>query len=190
MVMTQCDTGRYNFCSDEESLSVYVVLRGEDKKTIEVDGVRAVLYYSGDADEKDEIKDSFPNGIDYIFKKAFGYASRVISTTDYMAQCILFAKLYRENFADIKERYEEKEKERIVGQIERLKRNLESVELYNCAEDMTEQLEKEAAMYDKWASDEEKTAADLKENTESWKKSQEKIEKYRNKAEKLRSQLV
>ena len=180
--MTRCDTGRYNMLSNEESLSVYVVLNDEEGKVAEVDGVKAVLYYSGEASEEDEFRSAFPENLDFIFGKAFSYGSRVISSTNYREQCLVFMKLYTENFDAIAKQYEAEKKESIEREIESLKRALESIYLPNCSVEFQEPIEKEAEKYDRWASEEEKTAADLKEGTESWNKAQEKITRYKDKA--------
>lgn len=187
--MTQCSTGRYNMLSNEESLSVYVVLKDEEGNVAEVDGVKAVLYYSGEASEEDEFRSAFPENLDFIFSKAFSYGSRVISSTDYRKQCLVFMKLYTENFETIAKQYEAEKKESIEREIASLERELESIHLPNCSAEFQEPLDEEATRYERWASEEEKAAADIKEGTELWNKAQEKITRYRDKAKKLREYI-
>ncbi|RYD86165.1 MAG: hypothetical protein EOP50_22875 [Sphingobacteriales bacterium] len=93
--VTQCQVGRFNLLSSEKTLEFSCGLY-TDGKLIEEDGVKAILKYSGEPDMIDYFT-SLDN-LDAIFSHCFEFGSRISSSTDYVSQCLLFARLFRENY--------------------------------------------------------------------------------------------
>jgi len=115
--------GRYNLLSKEETLSFTMAIIGEDKKPIEVNGVKAILYLNEDREPFDSPLDEVEN----IFEECFDYSNRVWSTVNYTAQCLLFAKIYQENFDLLRQNRIEKQKVEIANEIQRLEQRLKNL---------------------------------------------------------------
>ena len=188
--LRQCEVGKFNMLSDNESLTVIVILKDEEGKIVEENGERAYLYYSGYPSEQQEFEDSFPNNLDFIFEKAFSYARRVISSTNYEKRCLVFMKLYRDNFVSISEEYAERKRKEIETRIEHLKQELLSLDkISNCSSEMLSPIENRVSTYERWIKEEEATLVDLVENSDSWKKSHAKINGYKEKIQEIKKYL-
>lgn len=172
--------GRYDIFSKEETLSLVIGIFGEDGKIIEVDGVKAKLYLNEDVEPFDSPLDDMPN----VFNACFDYSKKVISSTNYEAQCILFAKLYQENFEQLCENRIAKQKIEIAEEIERLQNRL--TRLYGFDDiswELNNKLGKQAQMYKNWVGFCEKELEQVKEGTDKYKELSEKLDKYKGKIE-------
>lgn len=184
--LLQSQIGRFDLCSNEESFSFSLGIK-DDGKIFEVNEVKAILQYSGDPYGKENFDYAWDNGdIGWIFRECFNYASRIISTRDYRAQCLLFAKTYSHGFCEISENFERIEKEKIKKKIESLSKKLESdLSLYCYEDDIKECLSKEINKYSKWIASTKDELNQVKEGTDKFKEISDKIVRYESKINKL-----
>lgn len=175
--VTQCQVGQFNLLSNENSLSFYMGII-KDGKIIEEDGVRAQLCFSGDPDEYDTFEDAFGN-LDYVFEKCWKYANNIISSANYKKQCLLFAKVYRENYEEINNSLLKEHKEKTERKIKELQHELEwnmivPEEIYS----FNSIIKKEIKKHQDWIESNNKKMLDLKEESESYRKLQKQNESY------------
>src|SRR3954470_10753140 len=97
--VTQCQVGRFHFGSSEKTLSFYMGVYC-DGKLVEEDANKAQLHFSGDEDELSFFEDAIEN-IEEVFNKCMAYSSKVWSTSNYRANCLLFAKSYLQNLYEL-----------------------------------------------------------------------------------------
>jgi len=119
----QSSVGRYNLLSNDKNYTFSMAIYNENNKICEENGIKAILYYYGEADEAGDFEDPI-NNIETIFEKCFKYSSGIISSTDYKAQCLLFTKVYKENFYKIDGFMLNRHKEKVKKQIEDLQKEL------------------------------------------------------------------
>lgn len=174
--ITQCSVGKYNLFGNEETLAFYAGIF-EGGKHIEIDGVKAIIHYSGDPDEKDDFT---LDNIDWVFEKCFKYATNIWSTRDYLAECLTFAKVYGENYEEIDANLVKKHKEKIEKQIEELQRKLNYTTIVNEI-DSNYWVDKEISKYQKWIDGSK--LSDFVEGSESYIKEKSKIDGYKSKIE-------
>lgn len=180
--VTRCSVGKYNLLSNEESLSFYMNIHDDENKVIEQDGIKAQLHYSGDPDDLYRFEDAMDN-IEEVFRYCLDYSKRVWSSTDYEAQCLLFYKLYQENFELLEKNTKEARDARIKKQIEELQRQL----THDCLSDLSwefkrwknNQIEQINKSIERLANGN----LELKDDSETYKKNLTSIEKYKNKIE-------
>lgn len=108
--------GRYNLCSNEESLSFIMDIVDEDSKTIECNGIKARLQLDKDMDPFEEPESDICN----IYNECWDYAKSVWSTTPYKEQCLTFAKIFQENYEELCKNRIQDQTEWISKEIERL----------------------------------------------------------------------
>jgi hypothetical protein len=186
--ITQCSVGKFNLLSNEESLSFYCGLY-ENGKLIEEGKARAQLYYSGEPDEQSEFENL--SNLEYIFGRCFFYGSMVISTTDYKANCLLFAKIYQENFAEINSKLVTKRNEKIEKKIAILKEELESEYAIPILSDsINEAIETQIQSARKSISYYERQLADLKEDSKKYQEYMTYIDTHKTKIQELTSHLI
>lgn len=185
--ITQLSTGKYNLLSSEETLSFYAVIE-EDGKTIEKDGNKAIIQYSGDKEELDEFENAVEDmDFTFLFSKCFSYSKRVWGSTDYKGNALLFASEYIKNFEELSENYANKEKEKLQQQIKRLQEKLDnSNDLYDNREDIKNEIQKDIDRYKKWIEQNEKEMAEFKEGSEKITELKKKNEQYSLEIEKLK----
>ena len=184
----QSDTGRFNLLSDESQF-VFSVGIFENGELVEKDDVKAILYYSGESQDSDDFQEPFEN-MDSIFTRCFDYGNRVISSTDYKEQCLLFFKEYKENFKEINEEYKREKREKLRKEKERIEFILaEDRSLYNVSDDMEERIFKDVEKYERWMKETENDMNDLKPESGSYKEKEERRDGYKKRAEHLRSFL-
>lgn len=179
--------GKFNLFGSEESLSLVIGLFDEENKLIEVDGVKAKLYLNKDIEPYDSPLDEMYT----VFNDCFDYAKSVISSTDYEAQCILFAKLYQENYEEICENRIAEQKVEITKEIERLETKLKN--LYGVDDiswELNYNLEKQISLYRRWAESAQKELDQVKEGTDKYKELSDKVEKYNKKIEYYNSNKI
>lgn len=187
--ITQCQVGRYNLLSDDETLSFGMALY-EDGKVLEKDGVKAVLRYSGDSDEYEDFRYYSEEDLGWIFDKCYSYAKRTWGTTDYEAQALLFLTEYCNSFEDIAQTTALKQKERLEKQIEDLRRKLDgNLEPYDYRYAIDKLFEKEVARYQKWLDDEKDKRTQYVVGSDLYDESQKRIEGYEKKIDVLKSYL-
>lgn len=99
LIVFNNNVGVYNILNpSQKSFEFSIGLCEDDTRTpIEVNGIKAKLVFSGEDKDMDDFFDPIEN-LGAIFTKCFEYANRVFSTINYKEQCLLFAKLYQENF--------------------------------------------------------------------------------------------
>ncbi len=83
-----------------------MIIEWDDRKPLKEWDTRAEIYISDSEypkDTRDTLKDLYDNfEIQDIIDMWKDYAKRVLSTTDYKAQCELFEKLFYENLEELK----------------------------------------------------------------------------------------
>jgi len=167
--LLQSQVGKFNLFGNEETFSFSLCLK-ENDQVVERDGVKAILYYSGEADEKCEF-DNYMEDMDIgsIFAKAFGYAKRICSTRDYMSEALLFAKLYRTHYEVIKDNWQKQNDKDVLAQIERLQKLVGQtpygLELDNFLDVFCENIAGEAEKYARWIKANSEKLKELKEDS-------------------------
>lgn len=187
--LIQCEVGKFNLLGSEKSLSFSMGLY-ENNTLIKEGDTRARIYYSGEPDEKDDFNNPFDN-LEEIFSKCYNYGTRVISSTDYVAECMLFAKLYSQNYEAIDAALVEKHKNRVQEQITRLQKELEwNTIVPDIYYTVNECIDKEIKKYTKWAASSEKDLLELKEESEKYAKIKLDIERYKEKIIQLEANKI
>lgn len=185
----QCQVGQFNLLGNEKSLTFQMGLF-EDGKIVEVDGIKAKLYYSGEPDDEYYFRDAKDNLRD-IFERCYKYADKVISSTDYGAQCVLFAKLYSQNYESLSAATVAKRKVEIQKEIDKLQKELQQDTIIPEIWDMANWcIVGEIKKYKKWQESSEKELEQLKEGSEMHIKELQRIEGYRQKISTLESNLI
>ncbi len=178
--MTQCSVGRFNLGGNEESLSFYLTIQGEDGKPVSEGDAKAILHYSGEPSEEDDFRE-WKDNLAWVFQKCWDYAGRVFGSTDYKANALLFAQMYHQHFDELTAAFEETERVRIEGKIERLQRELQNLGLDDCRADMTATMMKEVARYEKWITEGEAELAQLLPGSELAEKKEKSLAHLRGK---------
>lgn len=150
-----------------------------DRNPIEIDGIKAILHYSGEPEEIDLFQDAY-NGLEDVFKKCFKYADKVWSSTNYKAQCLLFLKLFQENYEQIDSCLVQKHKENTQKKIDKLTKELSwgtivpdlSYAANSCIQNKIEAINK-FIIYN------EKELSQLKEDSNKYREVKAKIDKYK-----------
>jgi len=187
--ITQCNVGRYNLFSSEESLSFYMSVYTEDNKVYEENGIKAQLHYSGEPDELYIFEEALDN-LGEVFQKCFNYSTKVWSSIDYKAQCLLFAKTYHEYFDVLEFNMKLERDKNILEEIERLQKQLS----YGMLNDISYEVEQSINKLIKSKQDSinylVKQNSELKEDSDSYIKNQERINKYNLEIEDLKTNLI
>lgn len=185
-VIQNC-TGKYYLGSNEEQLAFSMGIYGEDNKLIEVDGIKAKLEYMGDREPFDSPLDDMPN----VFQECFDYAKRVISSTPYEKQALLFAKIYQENYEELYEKMAQKKKTNIEQEIERLQQRLKYLNgIDDISWEVNDRVQKQINLYTKWRDSAQKELEQVKEGTEKHKEISEKVERYNKEIERYNNSKV
>jgi hypothetical protein len=159
-------------------------------KAIEVNGVRAVISFSGDEDDKADFEDPIENLGD-VFTKCFQYSDKVWSTVNYKEQCLLFAKLYQENVDAMDAVMVEKHKVKTQKKIDELQKELNwNTILYDLADDINGAIQEKINKVKKSVAFKENELSELKEDSESYAKSKKTLDGYIAEIEKLQSHLI
>ena len=165
--VTQNQVGRFNILSNEKTLSFYMVIN-DNGKTVEKDGLKARLHYSGEPEEEEDFKDAI-NNLDHVFPKCFEYSQRVWGSTDYRGECLLFLKTYIENYETLNDTYVKEKRKAIEDEIERLQKKLKYLSGLQEATDFAEPpIKKELAKYKKWLASETEARNQTVEGTPLW----------------------
>lgn len=164
--INQCTTGRFNLLSNEETFSFYMGIY-EDGKLITVGNDKAQIHYSGEKSEAWSYEDCFEQ-LEDIFPKCFEYACGVYSTTDYKANCLLFAKVYQENYEQLNEQAGVKRNEQIRKSIENLQKKLRTDALPDISYSIEQSIKKRIASLEKSVKWNESQLADLKEESDKY----------------------
>lgn len=172
--------------SSDESLAFSMSIF-EDGKVMSENGVNATIRFSGDADEHYQFKDGLDN-LQYIYEKCYENARGWISSTDYEAQCLLFAKLYKHHFVEINADMLKANRERIEKEIARLQKELLNEEVLPDVY-FDAPIQDEINKYNKWLRSERAKRSDMHEGSESYLRSTKTIEGYEAKISKLQSYL-
>lgn len=185
----QCSVGQYNLLSTDKTLEFSMGIF-EDGKIIENGDNKALIRYSGDANELEDFKYYSENDLGWVFEKCFGYARRVWSTEDYLGNCLLFTKTYKENYEEIANVAEKLEREKIQKEIDRLTEKLErDLKPQDFTEDISAHIEKLNSTYEKWASEAKVEMSQYKKGSDGYKKSADKIKKYKDKIKGLKTYI-
>jgi len=187
--ITQCNVGKYNLFSSEESLSFYMGIYTEDNKVYEENGIKAILHYSGEPNELYIFENALDN-LGEVFQKCFEYSNKVWSSTDYKAQCLLFAKVYHENFDTLETNMKTQRDKNILEEIEKLQKQLSYGVLsdisYEVEQSINNQIKSNQKMIDYYL----QKNSELKEDTETYNKNLEYITKYKKSNEQLKVNLI
>lgn len=183
--------GSYNILNpSQKTFEFSMGLVGEDKKIISVDGVNAIISYSGDPDDEYYFSNPIDN-IEDVFFKCFEYADRVWSTVNYKAQCLLFAKLYCENHEYMDTKALEKHREDTQKKIEQLQKELKyDTILPNLTYAINNSLNSAISKLNKSISFKEKELLELKEDSESYSKVKKRLDDLKNEVEKYNQYYI
>lgn len=187
--ITQCNVGKYNLLSSEESLSFYMSIYTEDNKLYEENGVKAILHYSGEPDELYIFENALDN-LGEVFQKCFEYSNKVWSSTDYKSQCLLFAKVYHENFEILESNMKIQRDKNILEEIERLQKKLSYGVLNDISYEVENSINKQITSNQKMIDYYLQKNSELKEGTETYNKNLEYIAKYEKSNEQLKQNLI
>lgn len=188
----QCNVGQYNLLSNEKKLSFSMAILDDDNKVIEDNSIKAIIYYYGDPDEYDDFRSAYSfDNLGEIFEKCYKYSDNVWGSTDYKSQCLLFAKLYQENYKEINDYHLKEFKEKTEKQIKQLQEDLKKNWLIDeISWYVNNNIEKDIKKYKDWINIHEKKLNDFKEETEGYIKELNQINLYKTKIEKLEKSLV
>lgn len=185
----QCQVGRFNLLGTEKSLSFSIGLF-ENNQLIKEGDIKARLYYSGEPDEIEDFEDAFDH-LPQIFDKCYKYAQRIISSTDYEAEALLFAKLYSLHLTELDSYHLSKHKERVSKKITELQKELGwDTILWDISNEVNATIDNEICKYRKWLGSSEKEMVQYKEDTEGFLKCKKRISEYSNKIAKLESDKI
>ena len=174
----------------QKSFEFSMALLDDTGKTIEVDGVKAIIKYSGEPDDKDYFEDPM-NDLGTVFMKCFEYGDRIWSSTDYKAQCLLFAKLYQENLGTMDAEVVRKHKEKTQKKIDELQKELNwNTILPDLTEDINSAIDAKIAKVKKSVAFKEKELSELKEDSESYAKAKKYLDDYNAEIEKYKQFYV
>jgi hypothetical protein len=126
LVVLNNNIGCYNLLNPSQKTFEFSIglCEGDENKIVTVDGIKAKLVYSGEPEDKIYFENPFDN-LEDIFRMCWEYANSVWSTVNYKEQCLLFAKLYQENYENIDNELVKIHKENVQKQIDELKKQLE-----------------------------------------------------------------
>lgn len=186
----QNEVGKFNWLNQSEKSLSFSMGLYEEGKLIEENGIKARIYYSGEPDDKSFFDDPFDN-LEDVFQKCFDYSDRVISSTDYRAECLLFSKLYCSNYEQIDAQLVADKKERIEKKIAELQKEL----TYNTAiPDLSDisnyVINKKVQTLEKWLAIDQKEQDQVKEGTEKYSDLQKKIDRRKKEIGTLKSHLI
>ena len=153
--LLQSQVGRFNLLGHEETYVFSLGLVRGDGEVEEREGVKAILYYSGEPEVRGEMEDYMERAdIGDIFRKCFEYAKNVCSSRDYMAEALLFIKLYQSAADEIQNNWKLRENANIQKQIDVLQKRLSEPYKYMSVEYVgdvvTEILQDEIDKYRRW----------------------------------------
>lgn len=159
-------------------------------KAIEIDGIKAVISFSGDEDDKADFEEPIEN-LGAVFNKCFEYSDKIWSTVNYRKQCLLFAKLYQENVDTMDKVMVEKHKIKTQKRIDELQNELKlDAILYDLADDINGAIQAKINKIKKSVTFKEKELSELKEDSESYAKSKKMLDGYIAEIETLQSHLI
>lgn len=175
--VNQCSIGKFNLLGNEETLQFSMSII-EDGKQYEENGIRAVLNYSGDVDNYYILNNAL-NNLEDVFELCYKDGCRWMGGTDYEAQTILFAKVYKENYEEINKNLLAAHKIETEKKIEELKKQLLRSEIvpnldYQVSRVFDAKIKENQKMIDHYNN----KLADLKEDSESFQKEAKYRDKY------------
>lgn len=157
---------------------------------IEVDGIKAVIAFSGDENDMADFEDPFANLGD-VYIKCFQYADKVWSTTNYKKQCLLFAKLYQENVDAMDAAMVEKHKIETQKRIDKLLMELQrKTILYDLSDDINWAIQEKINKLKQSVTFKEKELSELKEDSEGYTKTKKTLDSYIAEIEELQNHLI
>lgn len=186
----QSEVGSFNWLNPSQKTFSFCMGIYEDNKVLEENGIKAILYYSGEPDDKY----NFINPIDDIeetFDLCFEYSNKVWSSTNYKDQCLLFGKLYIQHFEELDKNLTEERKLKLQEELIKIQKKLACSGFLN---DLTYQfntsINKEIKSHEKMVQHYTKEQLQLKEDSEKYIKNQEIILNYQNKILKLTNLII
>lgn len=183
--------GSFNLLNpSQKTFEFSIALLDDAGKTIEIDGVKAMISFSGEPDDKDYFEDPM-NDLGSVFTRCFEYADRVWSSRDYKSQCLLFAKLYQENLETMDAEAVKKHKEKTQKRIDELQKELNrNTILPDLTEDINSAIDAKIAKVKKSVAFKEKELSELKEDSESYTKAKKYLDDYNAEIEKYKQFYV
>lgn len=177
--------GNFNLLdSSDIETQWYVTLKNNDGSIVEVNGNRCQLFWREDGDQLGRY--TMEDGLEYLSELSFEYGLSVWGTVNHKGQTIAFIKKYNQNKEDIVKQFEETRKQRIVRQIENLKKELERTILDSEANiDLSYISRKRQETLKKWITSSEERLNQYKEGTEMYQKELKTITGYKAELELL-----
>lgn len=184
----QSSVGSFNWANpSEKSFSFTIGLFGADRQLIVENGVKAVLHFSGDPDTENEFDEPLDNLRD-VFDKCFKYSKRVWGSTDYEAQCLLFARIYTENYEALDNALVASHKQRVEKKIAELQKQLSWNNIIPEISDVVDEcIDTEVKKYNTWIDMNKKELEQLKEDAPKYAELQKKNEGHQSKINSLQS---
>lgn len=163
----------------------------KDNKIVEENGIKATLHYYGDPDEYEEFRELIDNWeIGELFKKCYVNADTFYSTTNYKEQCIVFAKVYQDNWEELDRQVLENRNKKLKKQLEEIQRRLEDTYvLPDISYDVESPIKEEIKTRQQFVDSYNKQLKDYKEGSTSYDKCVENIERHQKQIDYLQDFL-
>ena len=184
------DVGSYNWLDPKEKSFEFTLAIYIDGNIVEENGIKALLQYSGEEEDRYDFENIYGD-MGYIFSKCWEYSNKVYSTTNYKAQCILFAKKYKEYFEQLDETILKKKQEEAKKEITELQKVLDSVTILpEIDSEVNFSINSEIKKLESLIKSYNTSLSELKEGTDSYNKSIKSIANCETKIEYFKSQLI
>ena len=182
--------GSYNLLDPKEKSFEFTLAIYIDGNIVEENGIKALLQYSGEEEDRYDFENIYGD-MGYIFSKCWEYSNRVYSTTNYKAQCILFAKKYKEYFEQLDETILKKKQEEAKKEIAELQKVLDSVTILpEIDSEVNFSINSEIKKLESLIKSGNTSLSELKEGTDSYNKFIKNIANCEAKIEYFKSQLI
>lgn len=186
----QNSIGHYNWANQREKSLAFSMAIYDGDKIYEENGIKAKISYSGSEEEESDFSTPFID-IEYVFGKCFEHANKIISSTDYEAQTMLFARMYQKHYEELNENLLKEKRERIEKKIAELTAELEKGSvIYDLADTVNACVNKEISKYEKYIKGDKEELAQLIPDTEKHIKLSERINKWQRYIDNYKSQLI
>lgn len=183
--------GSFNLLSpSQKTFEFSMALVDDNKNIIEVDGIKAMINYSGDPEDKYMFKQPIEN-LSYVFTECFKYADRIWSTVDYKKRCLLFAKLYMENYEVMDNEAVIIHKKETQKKIIELQKELEwNTVLPDLTESINSAIDDKIIKIKKSIAFKEKELSEFKQDSESYAKAKKCLDDYNAEIEKYKKYYI
>ena len=175
--IVQSSTGKYDFMSNDEQFMFKIAIYQEGK--IYQEGMtKAIAHFQGEPDDQYYFEDPIANLADTI-EKCLEWSGRIISSKNYLAECLLFTKMYSEHQVEIKNNYEQKLVDAINKEIDKLKKDLERMPgIPDIAYEVNKYLQSKIDTRKVWKDNAMQKQLQCHKSSELYEEYQTKIDKY------------